>query len=57
MTTLAKKVFKALSDGSAYWKEISDKTGLNRMEVFSGLLELELLGLIRQHAGKRFTVN
>ena len=57
LTNTAKKVLTAI-DGtgpeSVNWKTIQKITKMERMYVFSGLLELELLGVIRQLPGKYF---
>ncbi len=49
------KIYEALSGDPLHVDQIAWKTGLSPAETLSGLLTLELMGLIRQMAGKMFT--
>lgn len=57
LTNIAKKVLTVI-DGTGpdaiNWKTIQVITKMERMLVFSGLLELELYGIIKQLPGKYF---
>ena len=51
------KIISAIDPGSTHIDDITDRTGLSTSRVLAQLTVLEIKGIVRREAGRRFALN